>query len=149
MLAAPGAQVVVHPSRCQVDGEVGRFDFETFDVRDRQARVVFRGLDLLPERTGKQWYQTVGFKEFALFHGVLDRSYRKTEVAFNLRRRQIKGGTPLSTLCDAAESEGAAVFAAIDRETQQAFIEHAFTAEGRPLVSLASSTPDAEPENFH
>ena len=130
MLAAPGAQVVVHPSRYQVDGEVGRFVFETFDVRDGQARVVFRGLDLLPKRTGKQWYQTVGFKEFALLHGVLDRSYRKTEVAFNLQRRQIKGGTPLSTLRDAAESEGAAVFAAIERETQQAFIEHGFTSEG-------------------
>ena len=88
MLAAPGTQVVVHPSRYQVDGEVGRFVFETFDVRDGQARVVFRGLDLLPERTGKQWYQTVGFKEFALLHGVLDRSYRKTEVAFNLQRRR-------------------------------------------------------------
>ena len=148
MLAAPGAQVVVHPSRYQVDGEVGRFVFETFDVRDGQARVVFRGLDLLPERTGKQWYQTVGFKEFALLHGVLDRSYRKTEVAFNLQRRQIKGGTPLSTLRDAAESEGAEVFAAIERETQQAFIEHGFTGDGRPSVFLASSTPDAEPQKL-
>ena len=148
MLAAPGAQVVVHPSRYRVDGEVGRFDFETFDVRDGQARVVFRGLDLLPERTGKQWYQTVGFKEFALLHGVLDRSYRKTDVAFNLQRRQIKGGTPLSTLRDAAESEGAEVFAAIERETQQAFIEHGFTGDGRPSVFLASSTPDAEPEKL-
>ena len=148
MLAAPGAQVVVHPSRYQVDGEVGRFVFETFDVRDGQARVVFRGLDLLPERTGKQWYQTVGFKEFALLHGVLDRSYRKTDVAFNLQRRQIKGGTPLSTLRDAAESEGAEVFAAIERETQQAFIEHGFTGDGRPSVFLASSTPDAEPEKL-
>ena len=76
MLAVLGPQVVVHPSRYRVDGEVGRFEFETFDVHDAQTRIVFRGLDLLPERTGKQWYQTVGFKEHALMHGVLDRSYR-------------------------------------------------------------------------
>lgn len=148
MLAAPDARVVVHPSRYRVDGEVGRFEFETFDVRDDQARIVFRGLDLLPKRTGKQWYQTVGFKEFALLHGVLDRSYRKTDLAFNLQRRQLKGGTPLTTLRDAAEAEGAAVFAAIERETQQAFIEHGFTGEGQPSVPRAPSTPEAEPEKL-
>ncbi len=148
MLAAPDSQVVVHPSRYRVDGEVGRFEFETFDVRDGLARIVFRGLDLLPERTGKQWYQTVGFKEFAILHGVLDRSYRKTGMAFNLQRRQLKGGTPLTTLRDAAEAEGAAVFAAIERETQQAFIEHGFTGEGQPSVSRNPSTLDAEPEKL-
>ena len=148
MLAFPTSQVVVHPCRYRVDGEVGRFQFETFDVLDSRARIVFRGLDLLPERTGKQWYQTVGFKEFAFLHGVLDRSYRKTDAAINLQRRQLKGGTPLSTLRDAAESEGAAVFAAIERETQQAFIEHDFTGEGQPIDSPASSTPDAEPEKM-
>ena len=148
MLAALGSQVVVHPSLFRVDGEVGRFEFQTFDVRDAQARIVFRGLDLLPERTGKQWYQTVGFKEYALLHGVLDRSYRKTDVAFNLQRRQLKGGTPLSTLRDGAQAEGAAVFAAIERETQQAFIENGFTGEGQPSVSFAPSTPDAEHEKL-
>jgi len=37
-------------------------------------------------RTRKQWYQTAGFKENAILHGVLDRSYRKTAVAFNTQR---------------------------------------------------------------
>ena len=148
MLAFPTSQVVVHPCRYRVDGEVGRFQFETFDVLDSRARIVFRGLDLLPERTGKQWYQTVGFKEFAFLHGVLDRSYRKTDAAINLQRRQLKGGTPLMTLRDTAEAEGAAVLAEIERETQRAFIEHGFTVEGQPLVSLASSTSDVEPEKL-
>ena len=148
MLAAPETHVVVHPSQYRVDGEVGRFEFETFDVHDAQSRIVFRGLDLLPMRTGKQWYQTVGFKEFALVHGVLDRSYRKTNAAINLHRRQLKGGTPLRTLRDAAESEGEAVCAAIKQETNDALIEHGFTGEGQPLVPLASSTPDAEPEKL-
>ena len=133
---------MAHPSLYRVDGEVGRFEFQTFDVRDAQARIVFQGLDLLPLRTGKQWYQTFGFKEFAFLHGVADRSFRKTWIAFNLQRRQLKGGTPLMTLRDTAEAEGAAVLAEIERETQRAFIEHGFTVEGQPLVSLASSTSE-------
>ena len=144
MLAAPGSQLVAHPNLYRVDGEIGRFQFQTFDVQNANARIEFQGLDMLPKRTGKQWYQTVGFKEIAIIHGVADRSYRKTEMAINLQRRQLKGGTPLMTLCNAAEAEGAAVFAEIERETQQAFIEHGFTVEGQRLVSADSPTDDAD-----
>ena len=52
------------------------------------------------------------------------------------------------TLRDTAEAEGAAVLAEIERETQQAFIEHGFIVEGQPLASLASSTSDVEPEKL-
>jgi len=86
MLAIPDSQVVRHRSAYRVDGEVGRFEFETYDVRDTDGRIAFHGFGALPIRTGKQWYQTAGFKENAILHGVLDRSYRKTAVAFNTQR---------------------------------------------------------------
>ena len=134
-----------HDALYRVDGEVGRFEFGTYDVRNSNGQVAIRGLDLLPIRTGKQWYQTAGFKEHGLFRGVLDRSYRKTAFAFNRQRRQVKGGTPLNTLRDAAEAQGELIMAAIEDETQRTFAEHDFSIEGLPLVSIESRMPDTVP----
>lgn len=134
MLAFPDSQVVNHRALYRVDGEVGRFEFETFDVRDSGGRIAFHGFDALPIRTGKQWHQTAGFKENAILRGVLDRSYRKTAVAFNIQRRQAKGGTPLNTLRDAAEAQGVAIMAAIEDETQRIFSEHDVTVAGESVV---------------
>lgn len=148
MLAIPESQVVRHRARYRVDGEVGRFEFETYDVRDTNGRIAFHGFGALPIRTGKQWYQTAGFKENAILHGVLDRSYRKTTVAFNIQRRQVKGGTPLSTLRDAAESQGVAVMAAIEDETQRTFAEHQFTNQGQHIVPTEPPSPDSPPKKL-
>jgi len=61
---------------------------ETYNVRDIKGQITFHGFDALPIRTGKQWYQTAGFKENTILHGVLDHRYRKTVIAFNIQRRQ-------------------------------------------------------------
>jgi len=148
MLAIPNSQVVCHRARYRVDGEVGRFEFETYDVLDTDGRIAFHGFNTLPIRTGKQWYQTAGFKKNAILHGALDRSYRKTAVAFNIQRRQVKGGTPLSTLRDAAESQGVAVIAAIEDETQRTFAEHRFTNQGQHIVPIEPSSPDSPPKKL-
>lgn len=136
MLAFPDSQVVNHRARYRVDGEVGRFEFATVDVRDTKGRIAFHGFDVLPIRTGKQWHQTAGFKETAILRGVSDRSYRKTALGFNIQRRQVKGGTPLNTLRDAAEAQGVAVMAAIEDETQRTFAEHHVKIEGETVVAI-------------
>jgi hypothetical protein len=143
MLALPESELVTHPNPYLVDGEVGRFQFETYDVRDERGRIVVRALDWLPRRTGKQWYQTIGFKEQALIYGALDRSYRKTDVALNVQRRQLEGGTPLRTLRDMAVTQGSAVLAAIEREAGQALAEHGFGDDGQPKPQPDSSTIEA------
>ena len=146
MLAFPNSQVVSHRALYRVDGEVGRFEFKTFNVRDSKGRIAFHGFDALPIRTGKQWHQTAGFKENAILRGALDRSYRKTTVAFNIQRRQVKGGTPLNTLRDAAESQGVAIMAAIEDETRRTFAEHEFTIQGHSKVPVEPVSPDSPPE---
>ena len=88
---------------------MGRFTFALFDVIDADERGVFEGRCLLPSRQGRQWYQTCGFKELALVDGAAQRSYRQTVMGLNRWRRQLAGGTPLNTLRDGAEAEGAAV----------------------------------------
>ena len=137
-----------HRALYRVDGEVGRFEFETFDVRDTNGRIVFHGFDALPIRTGKQWHQTAGFKENAILRGVLDRSYRKTAVAFNIQRRQVNGGTPLNTLRDAAEAQGVAIMAAIEDETRRTFAEQHVTIEGQTVVVIEPPALDSPPKNL-
>jgi hypothetical protein len=64
---------------------------------------------LVAARQGRQWYQTWGFKELALLDGAAQRSYRQTVEGLNRWRCQLEGGTPLNTLRDSAEAEGAVV----------------------------------------
>lgn len=141
MLAQPETRVTAHANEYLVDGEVGRFTFKTFDLLDRNDREVFCSYSLLPKRTGKQWYQTSGFKETAIFYGVLDRSYRKTDVAINRLRQQPDGGTPLRTLRDLTVSEGEAILRSLEQETLAAFETHGFGEDGR---QLAQSTNKAK-----
>jgi hypothetical protein len=114
----------------RVEGEVGRFTFALFDVIDTEERPVFEGRCLLPPRQGRQWYQTWGFKELALLQGAAQRSYRQTVEGLNRWRRQPEGGTPLNTLRDNAEAEGAGVLSFLERKGQQVFERYGFSAEG-------------------
>jgi hypothetical protein len=71
----------------RVDGEVGRFEFETYRVARDGAVVVDTG-DLFPPLTGQEWYRTVGFKEIGFVHGTINGSFRKTATWFNRVRHQ-------------------------------------------------------------
>lgn len=112
---------------------------------------MFRGIDLLPVRLGREWYQTSGFKELALLLGVTERSYRKTARYLNRHRRQAQGGTPTNTLRDGAESEGTAVLAFLRTESERLLEQHGFTEEGVPLAESSvlkapASSPATLPE---
>lgn len=133
MLAERGLKVVRHEAEYQVDGEVGRFRFGTFDVTKPNGQVVFSGTSLLPPRQGRQWYQTWGFKELGLLLGATQRSYRKTTDYLNRHRRQEVDGTPLNTLRDAAEAEGNAVLEYLEQESSRQLKRHGFAEDGRPL----------------
>ena len=60
------------------------------------------------------------------------RSYRQRVRGLNRWRRQLAGGTPLNTLGDGAEAEGAAVLSFLERKGQQGFEQHGFSAAGEP-----------------
>ena len=66
------AEVIVpHPNQYRVDGEVGRFCFTTYDVKNADSQPIFSGFTMFPCCKGQQWYLTTGFKEVALLHGGL------------------------------------------------------------------------------
>ena len=116
----------------RVDGEIGRFEFRMFDVKDVNSQIVFKGIELFPFRKGKQWYQTCGFKEIALLNGVVQRSYRETANILNRIRYQEEGGTPLNTLRDGAESEGLKVIDFLVKKSVRVLSEHGFDVQGTP-----------------
>jgi hypothetical protein len=89
----------------RVDGEVGRFSFNTHEVVVDE-KVVFKSADMFPAQRGKAYYQTQGFREVGMFLGATGTSYRKTCEWLNRLRRQEGKGTPLNTLRDATEAEG-------------------------------------------
>jgi hypothetical protein len=84
--------------------------------------------EVFPALTGKEWYRTVGFKEFAIVRGALTGSYRRTAASLNAFRHQ-PNATPLRTLQDAVEAEGVAAGEVLDREARRILREDAFDEE--------------------
>lgn len=115
-----------------MDGEVGRFAFKTYDVKSENEKTLFAGLDLFPARKGQQWYPTSGFKEIAMIYGAAQRSYRQTIKVFNHSRRQVDGGTPLTTLCDVTQVEGLKVLDFLTRKAASIFRKFGFNPQGIP-----------------
>ena len=103
------SRLVKHSCAYRVDSEVGRFTFETYDVVDWEGQVIFEGRKLFPALISRQWYQTQGMRRWSILFGTTNQSYRKITELINRQRRQVKDGTPLRTLQDSSEREGAKV----------------------------------------
>lgn len=134
-----------HACRYQVDGEIGRFTCSTYDVKSENHKTYFNGLDIFPVRTGRQWYQTSGFKELGLIVGAAQRSYREMTRVFNRSRHQEVGGTPLNTLRDGAQAEGLNVLDFIGKKTQGILKENYFDPQGVPAAQCVVTQQIAEP----
>ena len=65
--------------RYQVQGEVSRYEVQSFDVVYANGCRVPGGSRMFGELTPRALYQTKGFEELSLFYGVCDLSYRKTQ----------------------------------------------------------------------
>ncbi len=108
----------------RVDGEVGRFEFETHRVTQDGEEVV-DSRDLFPTLSGQEWYRTVGYKEIAFVHGTINGSFRKTTVWFNRVRHQPEG-TPCRTLSHNSEQEGERFLEYLTQQADQVLTEHQF-----------------------
>lgn len=99
---------------------------------DRSRRVVCRGANDFPRRQPREWHKTEGFREEALCLEATKRSYRDNAGHLNRYRRQPQGGTPVTTLQDNAQKEGARVLSFLERHSQSVFQAHGFDARGQP-----------------
>ena len=134
-----------HASPYQVDGEIGRFTFRSYDVKSQDKKISFNGLTVFPSRVGREWHQTTGYKELGLVAGAAQRSYRETVNVFNRSRHQQVGGTPLNTLRDGAQAEGLKVLDFVDKKTQVILKAHDFDPQGVPEAHCAVTQKIADP----
>jgi hypothetical protein len=142
--------VIAHESPYRVDGEVGRFTFTTHGIGKIGNRELHHltGREFFPPLQARQWYQTRGFKELALVHGVVEGSYRKTSALINRIRHQ-EDATPARGLCDTSEKEGRQILSHMERRADRILKKHEVTDEGTPpelMVHLSGSRSDTLPE---
>jgi hypothetical protein len=123
----------------QVEGEVGRFGFALYEAVDAAGTVVCRGAAAFPPRQPREWHQTEGFREEALCLEASKRSYRDTTAHLNRFRRQVLGGTPVTTLQANAHKEGAQVLDFLERHSQTVLQQHRFDAQGRPSEAAVAA----------
>lgn len=112
----------------RVEGEVGRFEFESYRVKEVDRVEVF------PPLTGQQWYRTAGFKELGYGQGSIKGSYRHTTKWLNRFRHQAEGGTPSRSLHHSSEQEGQALVSHLDELARQVLTKHQFEGHYPPAA---------------
>jgi hypothetical protein len=114
----------------KVDGEVGRFYFNTHRLVDKSGITYNTATDFFPVLKAKEWYRTFGFKEIAIIMGDVVSSYRSTTKLINRVRYQQLQGTPYRTLQSNTEKEGAELIDYLDKKTTRILKRHRFYEDG-------------------
>jgi hypothetical protein len=137
-----GGTLVKNERTYWVDGEIGRIEFCTYQVRE-QGKTVYNTVgDVFAVLKCWEWYKTTGFKEISLMYGVTEQSYKKTEQLINRVRHQ-PGATPSTTLRESAEREGTKVLDYVAHTTTAILKHEGFSETGRPLQESAAYQHDA------
>lgn len=125
-----GGMVCEDPHRYRVDGEVGRFEFTTHYQQQDAAYICRTAREVFSPLGSKERYLTEGFKELAIITGATGKSYRPTTDYLNRFRHQEANGTPMRTLRDQTEREGARLQDAIERQADQILEAHQIPRSG-------------------
>lgn len=112
-----------------VDGEVGRFQFTTHSVIEKDMEFK-TAVDLFPPLQTNEYYKTTGFKEISMIYGDTEKSYRKTTTLINRIRYQQEHGTSYRTLQDNTEKEGLQLNEHIAEKSRQILSNNEFTDDG-------------------
>lgn len=114
----------------RVDGEIGRFEFDTHQVLNGKSIIFNTSREFFPQLRPKERYLTSGFKQIAMILGDTEKSYRKTTRTINHVRRQNKEGTPFRTLRENTEKEGSQVIEYIEKKTENVLRRNQFSRDG-------------------
>jgi hypothetical protein len=118
---------------------------------EEEGEVVFdSGRELFPALSGEQWYLTRGFKEIAMFYGAVKRPYRETTEMIN-RLRRVAEATPMRSLREQSEREGAKLQAHIEEKSEAILAAHGVGREEEtevkePSFGLEETKPKAASE---
>jgi hypothetical protein len=137
--------VKVNPSFYRVDGEIGRFRFPTYRMEEEGAVLFDSGRELFPALNGEEWYLTRGFKEISMFYGVAKRSYRETTEVVN-RMRRVEEATPMRSLREQSEREGARLQKHLEEKTRRILSAHGIGGEEQASVNKPEFGPEQSVE---
>lgn len=116
---------IVEGSPYQVEGEAGLWSFATHRIIDHETRrPVFDTRSEYPEQRGKIRYRTKGVMELLMFYGVSQISNRAAARLLARIRHQDRT-VAATTLRDLAEDAGMAINAAVEREAERVYQQHA------------------------
>ena len=117
----------------QVEGEVGRFGFETYSKTNSYGEELYNtSREFFVPLQGEAKYRTEGFNEIALIYGTTELSFRKTTALINRARYQEEGGTPFRTIRDNTEYEGRQIQEYLEQKTMTIFKENRFVPDAVP-----------------
>jgi hypothetical protein len=86
-------KIIINSRHYKVDGEVGRFEFSTHSVVNKNAETQFNtAVQIFPVLKAREFYRTIGFKELAFIYGNTENSFRKTIALINRIRYQEENG---------------------------------------------------------
>ncbi len=125
----------------RVDGEIGRFQFDTYSaISDENDRIFNTATDFFPRLKPKERYLTSGFKEIGMILGDTRQSYRKTTELINRTRYQQVGGTPHRTLNANTKKEGSELIDYFEKKSKYVLKKHRFSEDG---------SYKGDPDNFN
>jgi hypothetical protein len=126
-----------------VDGEIGRFSFETYSKVNLTDEVLYNtSREYFVPLQGEEKYRTEGFNEIALIYGKTEESFRKTAALINRVRHQEEGGTPSRTIQANTDYEGSKIQDYLEERSRSIFQENGFTQAGESLKVIIGSFGD-------
>lgn len=129
--SSPTGKIYKNMNPYSVDGEIGRYEFDTYLIK-QDDNIVYNNVgDLFPPLRGKGIYKTIGYHEIAMIYGDTEKSYRKTAKLINRVRYQEEGGTPHRTIRENTETEGRKVLEHIEENTKRILTENGFSEDGK------------------
>jgi len=114
-----------------VDGEVGRFVFETHGLSNGDRIKRNTADELFTPLKAREFYKTTGFKDISMIYGDVEKSYRKTTKLINRIRHQENGGTPSRTLHENTEKEGSDLLDHIMKKSKSILTENEMRQDGK------------------
>ena len=127
-----GGEIITNEKQYSVDGEIGRFSFNTHTLVNEDKPIFNTSKDIFRTLRDREYYRTEGFNEL-LFPLVTNESYRHAEEKLNRIRREGEGGTPMRTLAGIVESESTKINKNIDEKVETILVNHKFSSDGHPI----------------
>jgi hypothetical protein len=128
------------PYPYRVDSEVGRFEFATHWIDQSGGCAYETARQVFPPLGSTERYLTQGFKELSMIAEAAAKSYRKATGTLNRFRHQEEAGTPMRTLRDQTEREGARLHDAIEQQVGQILEAHQIPHNGQ-LTQMPPGLP--------